>query len=121
MNTLSYGYQQPTNSDTSDVWMPALAADIAQLNNHNHDGITSAPLATQSANISSGAWTAAAIGGGLYQQTITLPTGLSYDTCQIWFKLATGEYIFPTVTRVSTTQFIVYCNDNSKTLVAYYR
>lgn len=119
MITLSYGYLQPANGDTGDVFFPALAADIAQLNNHNHDGSTSAPLASQSNTILAANWATPV--GGLYSQTVTLPTGLSYDTCQIWFKLSSGEYIFPTVTRVSTTQYVVYCNDNSKTLTAFYR
>ena len=117
--TLSYGYVQPSTGDTGDAFFPALSADIAQLNNHNHDGVTSAPLATQSASILAANW--ASPSGGLYSQTMTLPTGLSYDTCQIWFKLSSGEYVFPTVTRVSSTQFTVYCNDSSKTLTAYYR
>jgi hypothetical protein len=119
MNTLSYGYLQPVNGDTGDVFFAGLAADIAQLNNHNHDGVTSSPLASQSASILSANWASPV--GGLYSQTITLPAGLSYDVCQMWFKLSSGEYIFPTITRVSTTQFVIYCNDNSKTITVFYR
>lgn len=121
MNTLSYGYLQPTNPDTGDIFFPAIASDIAQLNNHNHDGVTSAPLATQTQTIASANWTSAPIGGGLYQQTITVPTGLSYDSCQIWFKLSTGQYVFPSVSRVSSTQYILFTNDNTQTYSAFYR
>lgn len=127
MNTLSYGYKQPVNTDTGDVFFPALSDDIALLNNHTHDGITSAPLGSQSQSILAANWTAAPIGGGLYVQLITLPlpvglaTPLSFDTCQIWFKLSTGQYVYPSVERVSATTYNVFINDNSLTLTAFYR
>lgn len=121
MITLSYGYQQPQNSDTGDVWFPALAADILQLNNHNHDGVTSSPLASQQQTILAANWAAAAIGGGVYFQLVTVPTGLSFDTCHIWFKLSTGQYVYPSVERVSASTYNVFINDNSLALTAFYR
>lgn len=121
MQTLSYGIQKPQNSDTGDVFFPALAANAQIQNDHNHDGVTSAPLASQSQSVLHANWTAAPIGGGVYLQLLTVPTGLSFDTCQVWFKLSTGQYVYPSVERVSSSTFNVFINDNSLDLTAYYR
>lgn len=121
MQTLTYGYLLPINPDTGDIVFPALAQDIQQLNDHNHDGINSAPLARNSANILPGAWVAAPIGGGLYRQLVTVPAGLNYDDVDLWFRLSTGEFVYPSVERVSNTTFYVYTNDNSLTYVLYCR
>lgn len=121
MLTLSYGYKKPENPDTGDVVFPALANDIQQVNDHAHNGTDSAPLATQTASIASGSWVAAPIGGGLYRQAISMPTGLTYDVAEIWFKLSTGEVVYPTVEKISSSSYYVYTNDNSLTYTAYYR
>ena len=124
MITLSMGFVEPQNGDTGDVFYPALAADIVQLNNHTHDGVASQLLTTTTQSILSANWAAAAAGGGLYSQTVTLPTspvGLSYDVVDMWFKLSTGEVVFPTIERVSTTQYVIYTIDSTKTYTAFYR
>jgi hypothetical protein len=121
MNTLSYGFLQPEPPDTGDIFFPGLTANWAQVNNHNHDGSTSAPLATQTQSILSANWLSAAIGGGLYYQTLTVPTGLSFDVCQVWFKLSSGQYVNLSIERVSSTTFNIFINDNTLNLTAYYR
>lgn len=127
LNTLSYGYLQPTNPDTGDVTDAAMSANMAQLNNHVHDGVTSSLLGIITQSILSASWAAAAGLTGLYSQTVTLPTiagpvpQLSYDTCVITFKLSSGEQIYPSITRVSTTQYVIFISDNSLTVTAYYR
>lgn len=124
MITLSMGFQEPQNGDTGDIFYPALAANLVQLNNHNHDGVSSQLLTTTTQNIAAGSWSAAPAGGGLYVQTVTLPTspvGLSYDVVQIWFKLSTGELVYPTIERVSTTQYKIYTIDNTLNYIANYR
>lgn len=121
MQTLSFGYKMPENSDTGDVFWDALAFDINRLNNHNHDGLNSSRLSSGAGNIDAASWSAVAGVAGLYQQTVIVPTGFSYDTAAIWFKLSTGEYVYPSVERVSSSSYKVYTNDNSKTYVAYYR
>ncbi len=121
MHTTTYGYKRPDNNDTGDIFWDALVFNINQLNSHNHDGVTSAPLALQSGSVASGSWVAAPIGGGVYRQAITLPAGLAYDTCQIWFKLSTGDHVYPSVEKISSSQFYVYTNDNTKTYTAFYR
>lgn len=121
MQTLSYGYKKPINPDTGDIVFPALEGDIQQLNDHAHNGTDSAPLATQSVSILAASWAAAPIAGGVYRQAVTVPTGLSYDVCQIWFKLSTGEYVYPSVERISASSFYVYTNNNALAYTAYFR
>lgn len=121
MITLSYGYKKPQNPDTGDVVFPAMELNIQKLNDHTHNGTDSAPLASQTQTISSGSWLAAPVGGGLYRQLVTIPSGLSIDTCSIWFRLSSGETIYPTIERQSTTQYYIYINDSSKSVTAFYR
>lgn len=121
MITLSYGYKKPVNPDQGDLFFPAMEFNIQRLNDHAHDGVNSAPLASQSQSIFPGSWVAAPIGGGLYRQLVTMPLGLNYDTVDIWFKLSTGEFVYPSVERASASTYYVYTNDNSLTYVARYR
>lgn len=121
MQTLSYGYKKPVNPDTGDIVFPALEQDIQQLNDHNHDGVTSAPLASTSQNILPGAWAAAPIGGGLYRQLVTMPGTLQYDNVDIWFRLSSGEFVYPSIERASANTYYIYTNDNTLTYVARYR
>ncbi len=120
MNTLSYGYKKPINPDTGDVVFPALETDIQQLNDHAHNGVDSAPLATKTISVVSGNW-GSDLGGGTYRQTLTLATGFSYDTCEMWVKRSTGERCYPTLVRVSSTQVYLYTNDNTLNYTVYYR
>lgn len=121
MTTLTYGYLLPGNPDTGDLVFPALQQDIQQLNDHDHDGANSAPLAVFTASIPSANWVAAPIGGGSYRQLITVPDGLEYDNVDLWFRLSSGEFVYPSVERVSGTTFYVYTNNNSLTYVVLCR
>lgn len=121
MQTLSYGYLLPQNPDTGDLFFPALEQDIRQLNDHDHDGDNSAPLSRQSVSILSATWAAVAGFNGLFKQTITLPNSLEYDAVDLWFRLSTGEFVYPSVERTSNTTFTIYTNDNSLAYVAYCR
>lgn len=121
MQTLTYGYLLPESPDTGDKVFPALQQDIQQLNDHDHDGVNSAPLAFQSAQVLAASWVAAPIGGGLYRQLVTVPDGLQYDDVDLWFRLSSGEFVYPSVERNNNTSFYVYTNDNSLTYVAYCR
>lgn len=111
MQTLSYGYKKPQNPDTGDQWFPALEADIQQLNDHNHDGVTSAPLSAQTLSLLAANWVATA--NGLYRQSVTLPTNYQYDSTDIWVRTATGEAVYPTVEKIDSTHFYIYTNDNT--------
>ncbi len=121
MITTTYGYLKPENTDTGDVIFPALATDIQKLNDHNHDGTNSAPLASKGVNILAVGWALAPIAGGLYRQSVNLPTGFMYSQCEIWFKLSTGEVVYPSVEKINETSFYVYTNDNTLQYAAYFR
>lgn len=122
METIAYGYKRPQNSiDSGDIFFPAWEFNITRLASHNHDGVNSAPLGAANQTISAANWVASPIGGGLYEQEITLPSPFQYDTCQLWFKLSTGEYVYPSITRTGAQKFKVFTNDNSLEYVAYYR
>lgn len=122
--TLSHGVYKPATPDTGDVWFPAMANNMQILNDHTHNGVDSSlmiGLFTQS--ILSANWGAAV--NGTYTQTITLPivntVQLLYDSLQIEFRLSTGEIIYPSITRVSSTSYSVSTNDNTQTYTAFYR
>lgn len=121
MITLSKGYEKPQNPDTGDVFFPALERNIQRLNDHTHDGVNSQFLATTSQSILSANWVAAPIGGGVYRQLVTVPAGFSWDQCEAWFKLSSGETVYPALERVSATTFYVYTNDNTVAYTAFFR
>lgn len=123
MLTLSYGFLKPQTGDKGAPLFSALEGDIQQLNDHDHDGVNSAPLTASSiiaitANILSANWIADSVPGFFYQQ-ITTPAGISYDTVQIGFRLTTGEYVYPTVEKVSNTQYILRVNQNVNLVAVY--
>lgn len=115
---LSHGYIEPQNPDTGDTFWANLATDIVLMNNHIHDGTLGNVLPVVTQTISSSNWGTGT--NGTYSQTVTVPTALSFDSCQVNFKLANGTQIFPTVTRVSSSQYVVYTNDNTQTFTAVY-
>lgn len=120
---LKYGYWMPAPGDTGDVWFPNMAANVTLQNNHTHNGSDGAILAVQLQNILSSNWGSAT--NGTYTQTITMPivnaVQMSYDSTKIEFRLSTGEPIYPSVTRLSTTQYTISTNDNTQSYVAVYR
>lgn len=125
MLTLSKGFLKPQNGvDSGAVFFSAMETNIQKLNDHTHDPVAannSQQLAVNSQVIASGAWGAAPIGGGLYVQTVTMTSPFQYDTTDMWFRLATGDIIFPTIERASATTYKIYVNDNTLNLTAFYR
>lgn len=122
--TLSYGYIQPQSGDKGSVWFPALNDNIQQLNDHNHDGVTSALLpatsvASASLTIPAAGWVAD--GTGRYRQDMTVPTGYNMDSFSITFKLSSGEIILPSITRLSASSFRIFTLDNSLTYTAVFK
>lgn len=117
MQTTSYGYSKPELDDKGNIFFPLLEADIQQLNDHNHNGSNSALLAPILQTITSGGWAAVSGQPGTYSQNVTLPTGYTYDNRTLSFRLSTGEIIYPSVAKVSTSVFTVYTNDNTLAFV----
>lgn len=127
MLTLSYGYLKPENGDLGSAWFPALAGDIVQLNNHTHDGIGSAILTAQSIvgisdTILAANWVATS--GGTYRQAVTTPANVSFSSYGKSFEIANGasigHVIYPSVEKISATQYYVYTNDNTLNLTVLY-
>lgn len=127
MLTLSFGYLKPENGDKGSIWFPALADDIQQLNDHDHDGLTSAKLTSQSIigvadTISHLNWVATT--GGTYRQAVTTPAGVAFDDYGMVFRItgggSDGFEINPTVEKITNTTYYVYINDNTKDLRVIY-
>jgi hypothetical protein len=122
--TLSYGYIQTQNGDKGSVWFPALNSNIQQLNDHTHDGVTSAQIAATSINagtvaIPSASWVLDVT--GRYRQDVTVPSGFNMTGYSITFYLSTGEIIHPSITQLSSTSFRIFGPDNTLTYSAVFR
>lgn len=118
--TLSYGFVRPDTGDTGSVWFPALEDDITQLNDHNHDGINSAPLSgafLQPGVVQALAANWVLVSAGVYEQTLTVPPAFNIDTSSIYFKLDSDKSIvYGEIQKLTSTTFKVFSNTNSITL-----
>jgi hypothetical protein len=117
MVTLTYGLKRPSTNDSGATLFQALEDNITQLDGHTHDGVDSPALPAQSIvgvtqTISSASWVASGATGH-YRQSVTLPAGFSYNTVTLSFRLTSGHVIYPTVEKISATQFYVYSSDNT--------
>lgn len=121
MQTLTYGLKKPDTNDKGPVVFPAMGDNLDQLDSHNHNGTNSSKLPGSSieggvVTLASGSWIL--ITAGVYRQQLTIPAGYDYDKVTIGFRLSSGDYVFPTVEKISATQAWVYTNDNTLTYVA---
>jgi hypothetical protein len=124
MQTLSKGYKRPDTGDRGSVWFNALADNVSRINLHDHDGVNSELLQSKSIQkttqtISSAGW-GLDLGGSTYRQTITMPSGWTYDNAILQFRDSAGEMIFPTVAKASATSYTITVNDNTLTVTAIY-
>lgn len=123
MIVLSYGYLKPQTGDKGSVFFPALEADIQQLNDHNHNGVNSAPIASSAIIATTQALLAAnwvASGSG-YRQLVMMPGAMQYDNCGILAKLtATMFQFYPTLEKVTANTYYIYINDPSLDVTVYY-
>ena len=122
--TLSYGYIQPQNGDKGSTWFPALNDNISQLNDHVHDGITSALIPSTSiingsVTILPASWVLDVT--GRYKQDVTVPAGYNMSDFSITFYLSTGEILVPSITKLSSTTFRIFTCDNTLSFVAVFR
>lgn len=123
--TLSKGYKKPETGDRGSVWFQNLEDNIDLVNSHDHDGtdgekILSKNLTSTTSAIASGDWGTDS-GGGTYSATVTFPTGVTYENHVLTFiDDATGDQIFPTVTKASSTTMTVTVNDNTLDLTVVY-
>jgi hypothetical protein len=126
--TLSNGYKNPDTGDRGTSWFADLNFNIERLNGHTHDGTDSEQIAASvisksSATILAAAW-GSDLGGSTYKQTITLPTGYSFDDTMLKFFIsgggADGQLVYPTVVKLSSSTYDVYINDNTQALKVVY-
>lgn len=123
IQSLSYGYLKPQTGDQGTTLFTDLAANIQRLNDHSHNGtdstlLTAASVTAITQTISSGSWSATS--NGNYRQLVTLPGSLTYNAISITIKDSSGDIVFPTIEKVSSTTYYVYTNDNSQSWTAVY-
>lgn len=126
--TLSFGFIKPQTGDKGSTWFPALEANIQQLNDHTHDGVTSSKLTANSVEsleqvVTNAGWSL--VTTGTYRQLISLPGSLQFDQQMIRFILNTAPYIgheiYPSIERVTANSYYIYINDNSLGLRILYK
>lgn len=123
--TLSYGFINPQNGDKGSTWFPAMNSNIVQLNNHNHDGVTSAPITASyitkgTVTVSSGSWVSD--GTGRFRQDVTVPSGFNMDDYTIQVRLQSNGYIIhPSFEKLTTNTFRIYSLDNTLTYLVVFR
>lgn len=119
ITTLSKGYKKPSSPSYGDAFYPALEDNIQLMNDHNHDGSTGTIITKTSLSVSSGSW-GSDLGGGTYRQLLTAPTGYTVDGSTMTVKRTTGEVVYPTLEKVSSTTFYMYTNNNSISYTIYF-
>ena len=137
MLLLSKGYYQPENADPSEGavgagWFNSLAANMARLNDHNHDGVNSQALSTAAitrftSTILPADWVSD--GGGNYHFDVTVPAGISGAVAPLndinyyamsFINATTGERLLPGMTRLTSTTYRVEQNDPTMTMTILY-
>jgi len=119
INTLSYGYEKPVNPTTGDVFWLALERNIQRMNDHSHNGTDGPRIAATTEAVSAASW-GSDLGNGKWRQTITLPTGFTFDNARIEVRRSTGEMVYPTIEKIDSTSFYLYTNDDSLAYVISY-
>lgn len=112
MITLSFGFLKPENTDTGDVFFPAMETNIQKMNDHTHDGTNSAMVAKTREQITSGQWQTSPVPVALYYFDGTIPSGLTFDTTvMIFTDVATGSVVPLDLQKTSDTTYSVYTNN----------
>jgi hypothetical protein len=123
--TLTYGQKIPDAGDRGVPLFQDLEDNFTRLDSHNHDGVNS-PLLTAQAFIGVAQTILAAnwvtYGGpiGHYRQLVSMSPGFLFNTTKIGFRTSAGQYIYPTVERVSNTSYYLYSTDNTIDFIAIY-
>ena len=125
MIVLSYGFENPQSGDPGSIWFAALNNNIVQLNNHTHDGVTSAPLAPGSTvaaklTIPASGWTGSA---GNYSQSLNVPLGVDMRAdYSITCYDANNNICYPTINANGSANYItIYSPDNTFSYTLVFR
>jgi len=123
--TLSMGYKKPDTGDRGSSFFPDLESNITLVNSHKHDGTDGVKIALKdllraTSAVASGSW-GSDLGGNSWMQTITMPTGYTFDASIISIQDdATGDVLYPTITKNLANSFDIYVNDNTLDLTVKY-
>lgn len=120
MLTLTYGYEKPQLDDTGDLFFPAMERNIQRLNDHSHNGVDSVFIPPVSQSISHLNWTALSGFVNTYKQTIIMPGTLLYAGTIIQLRDVNGNVVNNRIDAATSNTYIVYTNDNTQDLIAYY-
>lgn len=126
MNTLTYGQKIPETGDRGSVWFPALEDNFTRLDSHDHDGTDSKPLTAAAITavtdtISASGWAAVTNKLGLFNQTVTMPSGYLYASKSVTFRDTAGDSLFlQTEASSAGGAFVVYCNNSALDVVVLY-
>tara|TARA_Y100000296_G_C5180060_1_gene263661 strand:+ start:2310 stop:2693 length:384 start_codon:yes stop_codon:yes gene_type:complete len=119
MEQLQFGLRKPQTKDKGSEFFPALEELFDWVVAHKHTGSDSQSLSVtnivrETVTLSSNDWTGVTQG---FTQVVDMPSGLSLNNTVPTFKIVSGSQegtrIYPTVNRITDTQFEVIINDNS--------
>ncbi len=117
MKDLAYGYKQPEKDDRGNVTDAALESNWQLSAYHNHDGVTSAPIDFSKVEkpvliVTKEQWVQDTDD---YKFTATLPSGYDFDKVMLECRITSGEYagakIYPTIKKLSSSQFNIHVDD----------
>lgn len=120
MQTLTFGFQLPETGDKGSVFFPGLESNIAQMNDHDHNGtnskqLSATALVATSIDLANTNWVLVA--NGIYRQLVTLPVAFDFQTKLIKYLInsgtRSGQTFHPQEERVSANTYYIYSNDNS--------
>jgi hypothetical protein len=122
---LTFGQKIPEAGDRGVPLFQDLEDNFTRLDSHNHDGVNSPLLTAQSfvgiaQTILAANWVTYGGPIGHYRQLVTMAPGFLFNTSKIGFRTTAGQYIYPTVERVSNTTYYLYTIDNTSDVVAVY-
>ncbi len=121
MKTHTYGLKQPEKGDRGGTFCPAISANMEQIDGHIHDGVTSPLVSTKNLErvtltASQAEWTLDE-SMGEYKQTMTLPAGNDFDQVLLVIRITSGDeaghIVHPTVKKITSSTFDIYCSDNT--------
>lgn len=124
--TLTHGRVRPDDGDKSSEWFDYLKDNIDLDDAHTHNGTNSSKLNASAstavtASILAASWTQPGGAGTLFQQDVTCPGVIQFDTHAITFRdSTTGAIYLLSVLKLTATTYRVFINDNSITLTALY-
>jgi hypothetical protein len=117
--TLSYGYKKPQTGDKGSSWFPDLEHDIQQLNDHTHNGVTSAKIPTTNISpvkyVLSGSWTEDLPNQRWYKELDLID--VNYSDVVIIVKNSVGDQLLLDVKPVTGQEkkCRIYTNDQNLT------